>query len=112
MEGYSMKRAQYIQRGRSSGRGYLPAPVHMRTRDTRRLVELNRAFEGYCRDAEPVSLGEMPVAKRKLTLWQGENLCAHSSDSAGVVPTNRHTKHLKAVRVNTQTVASPWKAIR
>ena len=62
-----MRRAQYTQRGRSNGRGYLPAPVQMRTRDTRRLVELNRAFEGYCRDAEPVSLAEMPVVKRRDT---------------------------------------------
>jgi hypothetical protein len=112
MEGDSMKRAQSIQRGRSSGRGYLPAKVHMRTRGTRRVIELNRVLVENREDADLVSKGEMPMVQRALELWQGQSLCAHNTDLEGFVPTDRNTDHLKAVRVNTQTVESPWKAIQ
>jgi hypothetical protein len=112
MEGYSMKQAQYIQRGRSEGRGYLPAKVHMRARDTRRVIGLNRALAEYTQDTELVSKGEMPVVERTLELCQWQRRCAHKPELVGFVPMNRNTERFNMERVNTQTVESPWKAIR
>jgi hypothetical protein len=112
MEGYSMKRAQYIQRGRSGGSGYLPAKVHMRTRDTRRVIGLNRALVGCRQDTDQVSSGHMPEVERTLELCQGQCLGAHTLDPKGFVPTDRNTERFNMERVNTQTVESPCKAIR
>ena len=80
--------------------------------DTFMFASLSSCHQNEVGFDEQLSSDEVPVAKRNLAVWQGEPLCAHTSDSIGVVPTNRSTKHLKAVRVNTQTVESPWKAIR
>ena len=59
MEGYSMKRAQYIQRGQSGGSGYLPAPVHMRTQDTRRVIGLTHALVGCHQKTEVITPGRL-----------------------------------------------------
>ena len=68
MEGYSMKRAHYIERGHGSG--YLPVHVQKRTRNASLFVELSRTLVDHIHDtdlavASEVSVCGMPLARLK-----------------------------------------------